>query len=562
MRNLVVLAAALSACSPEPLSSARPAWDTFALGFLETYFTNNPTTAVNQGRHEYDGRFPDWSEAGLKAWIAGLHQLRDSATAFVIAESDTARRFERDYLIARIDQDLFWREKADWPHRNPEFYMAGIDPSVYVTREYAPAADRMKAFTSYATGLPAALARIRSNLRTPMPRTYARIANGRLSGLAEYFETSVPQAFAEVKDSSLLRDFEPATAKATEALRDLATWFAGEEKRGTDAYALGPELFSEMLRMTEGVDVPLDSLEQRGREDLERNLAALKEACSRFAPGATPAACVARMSGHKAPGSPVPTAEKQLDTLEAFVKAKDLVSVPGTERARVAEAPLYRRFNFAYIEIPGAYEKNLPSTYYIAPPDPAWPAAKKQAYIPGAADLCFVSVHEVWPGHFLQFLHAKRVPSTIARVFVGYAYAEGWGHYAEEMMWEAGYGNGDPEIHIGQLVNALMRDARYLSAIGLHARGMSVKESERLFREKAFKDAGGAEQQALRGTYDPAYLNYTLGKLMILKLRDDWTGSRGGREAWRDFHDRFLGYGGPPIPMVRKAMLGDAKGAL
>jgi hypothetical protein len=268
------------------------------------------------------------------------------------------------------------------------------------------------------------------------------------------------------------------------------------------------------------------------------------------------------MSGHKAPGSPVPTAEKQLDTLEAFVKAKDLVSVPGTERARVAEAPLYRRFNFAYIEIPGAYEKNLPSTYYIAPPDPAWPAAKKQAYIPGAADLCFVSVHEVWPGHFLQFLHAKRVPSTIARVFVGYAYAEGWAHYAEEMMWEAGYGNGDPEIHIGQLVNALMRDARYLSAIGLHARGMSVKESERLFREKAFKDAGGAEQQALRGTYDPAYLNYTLGKLMILKLRDDWTGSRGGREAWRDFHDRFLGYGGPPIPMVRKAMLGDAKGAL
>jgi uncharacterized protein (DUF885 family) len=566
MRNLVVFAVALhlglTACSPEPLSSARPAWDTFASGFIETYFRANPTFAINQGRHEYDGRLPDWSEAGLEAWIARLHQVRDSAAAFTIAESDTARRFERDYLIAKIDQDLFWREKADWPHRNPEFYVGGIDPSVYVTREYAPLADRMKAFATYATGLPAALARIRANLRTPMPRTYAEIAYGRLSGLAEYFDTSVPQAFAEVTDSALRREFEPAKAKAVVALRDLAAWFAAEEKRGTDAYALGPELFSAMLRMTEGVDVPLDSLERRGQEDLDRNLAALKEACSRFASGATLAACVARMSAHKAPGSPVPTAEKQLDTLEAFVKAKDLASVPGTERAKVAEAPLYRRFNFAYIEIPGAYEKNLPSVYYIAPPDPAWPPAKKLAYVPGAADLCFVGVHEVWPGHFLQFLHAKRVPSTIARVFVGYGYAEGWGHYAEEMMWEAGYGNGDPEIHIGQLVNALMRDARYLSAIGLHARGMTLEESVRLFKEQAFKDAGGAEQQALRGTYDPAYLNYTLGKLMIRKLRDDWTATRGGRAAWRDFHDRFLSYGGPPIPMVRKAMLGDARGVL
>ncbi len=147
-------------------------------------------------------------------------------------------------------------------------------------------------------------------------------------------------------------------------------------------------------------------------------------------------------------------------------------------------------------------------------------------------------------------------------MFVDYAYAEGWAHYAEEMMWEAGFGNGDPEVHIGELANALLRDARYLSAIGLHARGMTIAESEKLFLEKAYNNPGNARQQALRGTYDPGYLNYTLGKLMIRKLRDDWTSTRGGRKAWREFHDRFLSYGGPPIPLVRKAMLGDNRGVL
>ena len=171
-------------------------------------------------------------------------------------------------------------------------------------------------------------------------------------------------------------------------------------------------------------------------------------------------------------------------------------------------------------------------------------------------------MHEVWPGHFLQFLHSNRNPSIVGRLFVGYAFAEGWAHYAEEAMWDMGLGKGSPETHIGQLSNALLRNARFLSAIGLHTRGMTVADSERFFREQAFTDAGTARQQSTRGTYDPAYLNYTMGKLMIRKLREDWTASRGGRTAWRDFHDRFLTYGGPPIPMVRQQMMGSAGGAL
>ena len=258
--------------------------------------------------------------------------------------------------------------------------------------------------------------------------------------------------------------------------------------------------------------------------------------------------------------SPLTYCRAQLGGLKAFLTEKRLVSIPGTEEALVEEAPPYNRTNFAYIDIPGPYETNLPSVYYIAPPDLAWTPEEQAAYVPGRADLLFVSVHEVWPGHFLHSLHANRVRSKYGRVYSGYAFSEGWAHYTEEMMWEAGLGEGDPEIHIGQLQNALLRNVRFLSAIGLHAGSMTVEQSERMFRESAFQDPGNARQQAARGTYDPAYLNYTLGKLMIRKLREEWTAGRGGREAWGEFHDAFLSYGGPPIPMVRAAMLGDDPG--
>jgi hypothetical protein len=555
------IALLLGACGGERSAEAIPDWDRFAAGFIESYFRADPMFAVYQGRHEYDGQFSDWSEAGLEARAAELHAQRDSALAFPL-EGDTARAFERDYVVSRIDRDLFWMERADWPHRNPEYYTSSLDPNVYIAREYAPLPERMKSFTKYAANLPAAIAHIRTNLRTPMPSAYARIGNGRIAGLADYLEKDVPTVFAEVRDSSLERGFTTANAAAVKALRELAAWFAREEARGTDRFALGPELFAEMVRMTEGVELPLDTLQARGRGDMDRNLAALREACAAFAPSRSIPDCVARANARKPPGGPVEAAQNQLDTLEAFVRGRDLVSIPGTERALVHEAPPYQRFNFAYIDIPGPYERSLPSIYYIAPPDPAWSRAEQQAYIPSVGTLLFVSVHEVWPGHFLNFLHSNRVKSQIGRVFVGYAFSEGWGHYAEEMMWEAGLGNGDPSLHIGQLMNALMRNARYLSAIGLHTRGMALAESERIFREEAFLDPGNSRQQALRGTYDPAYLNYTLGKLMIRKLREDWTASRGGQRVWKEFHDELLSFGGPPIPMVRRRMVGAGGAAM
>jgi hypothetical protein len=340
----------------------------------------------------------------------------------------------------------------------------------------------------------------------------------------------------------------------------------GERKNATDKYALGQDLFAQMVKQTEQVDLPVQQIEAAGRADLNRNTDALKAECSTYAPKVSLAQCVGKMAANKPKGGPVGEARNQLKMLKEFIVQNNVVSIPSNDEALVAEAPPYNRANAAFINTAGPYDKGVVSVYNIAPPDPKWSKAEQTGYIPGEAALLFTSVHEVWPGHFLQFLHSNANPDKLEGLWVGYAFAEGWAHYCEEMMVDMGLARGDPERHIGQLSEALLRDVRLLSAIGLHTHGMAVAQSEKMFREQAFQDSGNARQQAARGTYDPAYLNYTMGKLMIRKLRADWLakGASGAAPAnpddqsrWHDFHDKFLSYGGPPIPLLRKEMLGE-----
>ena len=563
---LLLLLAACQATRPLSESTApaaaSAAWDAYASDFLESYFVAQPGVAVWAGRHEFDGKLPDWSAAGIKREIQRLHAERDRAASFPNEALDARQRFERDHLMTQIDDDLFWQESLEWPFRSPTYYSFTLEPDVYVARPYAPLPERLRAYTRYATSIPAAAGQIRANLRTPLPRTYVQIGHIVFGGLANFYEKDVPGIFATVADAQLQAEFRAANAGAIKAMKDLDAWFTQQEAAATDAFALGADKFGEMLRSTERVDVPLAQFKAIAERDLQRNLLALRESCAAFASGQSIAACIAKMQANKAPGSPVDAARIQLAGLRAFVESERLVSIPGPEQADVEESPPYARWNLAQIRIPGPYEKNLPSIYQIAPPDPKWTQAEREAYIPGRADLLFVSAHEVWPGHFLQFMHARRSSFKLGQVFVSYAFSEGWAHYAEEMMWEAGLGDRDPETHIGQVVNALLRNVRLLSAIGMHTGTMTVAESERMFREQAYQSAGSARQQAARGTFDPGYGNYTVGKLMIRKLREDWTATRGGRAAWKDFHDEFLKYGSPPIPLVRKAMLGGDGGSL
>jgi len=569
----VLLFVVVAGCNQAPPPSAAPKgpslasqeWNKLTAGFIESYLAAQPFFAAQAGRHEFDGQLPDLSNHGIRREIARLHDQRDQIAAVDPKTLQPREQFDREYLLAVVDRDLFWMEKAKFPFSNPSWYIDKIDPDMYLNRNYAPLTVRMKAYIKYARGIPKMVKDIKENLQSPLPKTYVELGIAQYGGLSDFYSKDVAPTFASVTDPDLQKQLSDANAAAAQSMDALKQTLVEFLKKANDKYALGPDLYAQMVKETESVDVPVDQIETAGKADLERNIAALKAECDSYAPKAPLAQCVAKMSGHKPKDGAVEAARAQLVTLKEFIVKNNVVSIPSTDEAMVAEAPPYNRSNAAFIQVPGPYDRGVVSVFNIAPPDPKWSKAEQAAYVPSEASLLFTSVHEVWPGHFLQFLHSNSNPSKLEGLWVGYAYAEGWAHYCEEMMYERGLGRGEPEKHIGQLTDALLRDVRLLSSIGLHTHGMTVAQSEKMFREQAFQDPGNARQQAARGTYDPAYLNYTLGKLMIRKLRTDWIAKHAGAGAapadpqaqWHDFHDEFLSYGGPPIPLLRKQMLGE-----
>jgi uncharacterized protein (DUF885 family) len=569
-----ILLLALAACgqSPPPhaaapvLSPASRAWEQLTKGFIEDYMNAQPGFAVQSGRHDFDGQLPDLSAHGIKREIARLHFEHDQIAAVDPATLQPRERFDREYLLAIVDRDLFWIEKTQFPFSNPAFYLGNLDPDVYLSRNYAPLDVRMKAYIKYARGVPKAAAAIKDNLKSPLPKTYVELGIAQFGGLADFYTKNVAAIFASVANPDLQKQLTEVDAGAAQAMNALKSYMESERGKANDKYAFGADLFAQMVKQTEQVDLPVAQIEAAGRADLERNTAALKAECNGYAPKASLAQCVAKMAANKPKAGPVEEARAQLKMLKEFIVKNNVVSIPTNDEALVMEAPIYNRSNAAFINTAGPYDKGVASIYNIAPPDPKWSKAEQAAYIPGEASLLFTSVHEVWPGHFLQFLHSNANPDKLEGLWVGYAYAEGWAHYCEEMMFDIGLNKGDAETHIGQLNEALLRDVRLLSAIGLHTHGMTVAQSEKMFREQAFQDPGNARQQAARGTYDPAYLNYTLGKLMITKLRADWLAKSGAaaddKSRWHEFHDKFLSYGGPPIPLLRKELVGEGGNVL
>ena len=415
------------------------------------------------------------------------------------------------------------------PFRNPAWYIEQLDPDVYLNRDYAPLAQRLHGYLGYARAIPKIAAAIRANLKTPLPASFIQRGIDGFGGFASFYRQDVAEVFAAVADP-------PPQQRARRGQRRRRPGDGRPEElaRGR-APPRHPGLRPRRAAVPARCCAPPSASTCRSRS-CSRSATRISsatpppssDACALYLPHGTLAACVQKMNADKARRGAVEGARAQLAQLRAFVVAKNIVTIPSDEQAQVAEAPPYNRANTAYINIPGPYEHGVAYVYNIAPPDPAWSAAERAAYVPGKASLLYTSVHEVWPGHFQQFLHSNRSPSKIAALWVGYAYAEGWAHYAEELMWEEGLGEGDAESHVGQLVNALERNVRYLCAIGLHTQGMSLADADRMFRERAFLDAGTARQQAARGTYDSQYLKYTLGKLMIRKLRADWVAQQPG----------------------------------
>ena len=576
--TVLALATALS-CKPKPTTTpTTPAAESeeaeansnlefikAADAWLDESFARRPSRAVELGLHEYDGMLPDVSETALTKEIQTLEEAKAKFEAFDPAALEPELQVERGIILQQIRADLFDLARRRQPWTNPMFYLGPLDLAPYISRDYAPLDQRAVAITRLANGTPQHLRNAMARLQADLPRTFVATALLQVRGTIDFVDNDVREATKGLT-GQMQSNLDAGLAAMVAALKEYEAFLVERKKTATDDFALGSELFVEMLRETQGFDVSLERLKELGQADLERNLKALEGATKALDSKKPLAKVIAKVTADKPPADGVlGEASNQAAAMRQFLIDKDLITIPSEDVAEVRPSPPYMRWNAAFLSSAGAFEKAaLPSFYYISPPDPSWPKKQQQAYIPGKTDLLFITIHEVWPGHFLHGLHVKTNRSRVVKSSWNYAMGEGWAHYAEEMMWDAGVSD-DPAVHVGQLQNALLRNVRYLSAIGLHTGEMTVEQSRKMFRDKAFQDEANASQQAVRGTFDPMYLSYTLGKLAILKLRDDvkakWKAD-GKTFSLKAFHDALLSYGAAPLPVIREAMLGPDAGPI
>ena len=557
------------ACSSPPRTSTVTADDTPARFEDLTHVVSShlhrydPAEAVSQGLHDFDGVLPDHSPRAREQEIAQLKKDRDALRA--AGELSAKQAFERDTLLQEIRARLFFLVEQDSFRTNPMAYSGAINLDAYIIRDYAPKVRRAAAVIKLCTGLPAYLAQARANLVTPMPRTWIDTALLQTRGYHKFADEDVRHELSAV-DIPLANqaEIDPAIETCKAALTEHAAWLEREQPSGTTAFALGRDKYLAMLAETQGVEIDLGRLTAIADADLDRNLRAMTEAARAIDPKRSVAEVVAEVAADKpAANEVVALATRQATDMRAFVVANKIASIPTADVAIVRESPPFQRWNTAFLDRAGPFEqKPLPSYYYISLPNPALPAAEQRAYIPARDDLLFITIHEVWPGHFLHGQKLAKQASPILKSMCTSSMSEGWAHYAEEMMFEAGAGGDSPRTRVAMLKNALLRNVRFVVALGEHTAGMTVDDAVKRFQTQAFTDPETARQQAVRGTFDPMYLAYTLGKIMIKNLRADWMKKHPGA-ALGEFHDELLSYGCAPVPLIRRAMLGpDAGGPL
>ncbi|KIG12624.1 hypothetical protein DB30_01189 [Enhygromyxa salina] len=558
---------------PKPELSVDAQFFETASQLLDDYFDAYPLRAVTLGLHKYDGRIRDASADGLAAEISRLKIGLELLRSFEPATLSARAQVEQAALISTFDGELFELEVRRSPWRNPMFYMADVELTPYISRNYAPLAERAAALGEAAQAGVTHLEQAQRNLEDYLPRPFVETTLLQVRGTISFVEVDVPLALRGLTRDDQAKLDEALAALAT-ALRGYEAFLIERQASATDEFALGADQLLEMLARSQGIELDLPTLTRMATADLERNLALVEAAAKQINPRKSVAQVMASVTADKpAPDQVLAEATQQANTARQFLIDHDLVTIPGSNAdpdtdldtvtqaiVEVVETPPFMRWNSAFLDAAGPFEQTpLPSFYYISPPDPAWPADQQRAYIPGRTDLLFITVHEVWPGHFLHSLHVAHNDSHILQSLWNFTTGEGWAHYCEQMMWEQGLSD-DPRVQLGQLQNALLRDVRFVAALGLHTKTMSVDEATELFVTKAFQDPVNARQQAVRGTFDPMYLGYTLGKLMILDLREAWLAKQraaGADDSLRRFHDELLSHAAAPLPAIRNSMLGE-----
>jgi uncharacterized protein (DUF885 family) len=522
---------------------------------IDHIFELQPGYAVFLGLHQYDGRLPHLDRTATDRWAAEADRLLARLRALPDGELPPARRLDRLLLELLLESPLFdLRESRDYD-RNPMVYLGTPSLTAYMVREYAPLPQRVDAMVATLQAVPRLLHEGRGRLDRTLPQPFVQLAQSIGEGLPGHFrEAEEMAAAANPALAARVREARgPAETAVKEFLEALRTEYA---PRATPEFALGAEKFQRLLWVREGLRTPFAEILAEGWEDLRRNQARLAEIAA-AAGGSDPATLLESMyRDHPTADGLLPLARTFVEETRAFTEAQALATVPAEAECRVEETPSYgRELSTASMNPPGAYDATgAVGIYYITPVSAAWAPAKQEEWLRSLnrSILRNVTAHEVYPGHYLQFLHHRAAPNPPARrVFLSNAFTEGWAHYVEQATVEAGLGAGDPRAEAAQLHDALLRNARLVSSIGLHTGGMTLAESEAVFRREAHLEELPARREAIRGTFNPEYFCYTLGKLAILKARREFLGPR-FHGSLRDFHDRLLSFGAPPVGLLEE----------
>ena len=518
-----------------------------------------PSLASGLGLHDYDGRLSDISAGAMARRVSDLKPAIESLEAIDASALETQGRFDLRILTSALRKELFELTEIKAHETNPMDMLGHIELSNYVKRDYAPLEQRAAALVAALEAVPSFLDSLQAGLSRQIGASVLEASVEAYEGIASFYETDLPPALASLGDQATMRRFEEARRAASQAVIGFAQHLKSLRDQASDHFAIGEHNFMGLLCHGEMVDLPMERALQVGEADLERNLARFREVAAQVDPARSPQQIMGEIaSDHPQANMLIPTAADMLEDIRQFLIDRDIVSVPSEVRCEVTETPSFMRWAFAAMDMPGPYEtKATESYYYVTPVEEHWTEEQQEQWLTSFnyASLQNISVHETYPGHYVHYLHTLSASSMLSRVFGAYSFWEGWGHYTEEMMIEEGYAKGDLRKVLGQLSDALLRNCRYVCAIRMHTQGMTVEEATRFFMENAYMEELPARKEAMRGTFDPMYLNYTLGKLMILKLRDDYRRERGASYSLKDFHDTFLSFGAPPIPMVREMML-------
>ena len=573
---LALLAADLVQPSLGRSQNSDAAFTKLAEDYLQGYLAWRPQAGTALGFHQYDGKITDFNQSSLDAELARLQSF-DRRLAELDAKQLSTDAFY-DYRILRgaIKREIFSFDQMQVYSQNPMTYAGVIDVNIYVKRNFAPLEERVRSITAILNQAPKIFAAARTNLAESLPKPQIEIAIDQAGGSVDFLGKDLVDALKPVKDEKLMADFNASNGRAIEELRGYVSYLKEQKlPKANERYALGREKYSKLLEYGEMVTLTPEELLDLGLRELRRKQEVFAEAASEIDPGKKPIEVFqAIQKDHPTEQKLIPDTARDLEMIRQFLIDHKIITLPSPVRAQVTETPQYlRATSFASMDTPGPFEtKATEAYYYVTPPESNWSTQQKEEWLSAfnyyTTDI--VSIHEAYPGHYVQFLHLNASPATkLEKIFGSYAFIEGWAHYAEQMMVDEGFGGSSSptptheeqvkaaKYRLAQADEALLRFCRFYVSIKMHCQGLTVDEATKFFQENCYYEEKPARQEALRGAFDPEYLYYTLGKFEIFKLREDYRKQEGAGFTLQKFHDEMLRHGAPPIRLLREILLKD-----